>query len=259
MKTTFTPVACAFAMALSIPVDARENPSDPHEYIESGLAAWNEPSGGQTFYQEVIGKLGALKSALPASEPALKGKIDAGVAALEKMRDTQDDSDLDDLSSMAAGLAKYHRANRAALDAAPQGALALAYRALDEANPPRFFEEKLIGGGILSGYLSHYLDPRFGVSMPAHATAAMVDALDWVTPQNDGEQAGLNLPLIYTFATLWGQVAPRLEAMDAGQRELVLDELEIALQVEPGAYGPAIKTSAEANLAAARASYPEIP
>ena len=81
------------------------------------------PNGGETTFQEFARKLTAIKNALPEAEAALKAKIDSGMAALDKMRDMEDDSDLDDLSGMAAALSKYYLANKTTITSNPQGAL----------------------------------------------------------------------------------------------------------------------------------------
>lgn len=251
MMLTLSILPCAFA----------ENYADPHQYIETGLSNWKQVgSDGKTTYQFITEKLLALKGALPTSEDAFKAKIDAGIAALNKMRDNLDDSKLDDLALMGAEFARYYRANKAALDADPQGALTLAFNAFDGGNPPRYFEEHLIGNGFLYSYIHAYVTmEKYNVPMPQYAKAAMVESLEWVTPQNDGEQAGLNETLVYYFGAMWNLVSPKLATMDATQRELVLDELEIALVIEKANFGEAIGIAAETNLATARLLYPEVP
>jgi len=236
-----------------------ENYVHPHQYIETGLKNWKQVGAdGKTTYQRITDKLVALKNALPASESGFKTKIDAGITALNKMRDNLDDSKLDDLALMGAEFAKYYRTNKAALDAAPQSALTLAFYAFDGGNPPRYFEEHLISP-FFDDYIHYYSLPKYNLQVPNYVKTAMIESLEWVTPQNDGEQAGLNERLVYYFGVMWNLVSPKLAAMDATQRELVLDELEIALVIEKANFGEVIGTVAETNLASARLLYPEVP
>ena len=75
-----------------------------------------------------------------------------------------------------------------------------------------------------------------------------------------------NSQLIYYFAKEWAAIQPRLANMEAAHRELVLDQLELAISIEEdenagagGFYTSEERSAAAAASATARQTYPDAP
>lgn len=256
-------MAIFFSVLAGVSIIQADDFAHPHEYVEEVLENLkNQKIGLSEGINGHITKFQNLKNQLPASEVEFKGLIDAGIIALQKMKDDKDDSKLADLSALGVKFSGYYLANKQALDATPESDLSQAFYAflgrdpVEGGGPPQRFFYYLLDE-IFYSYLHYYNIEEFGTVVPNYAKTAMVDSLSWVTESgNETGEDHANANLIYYFGELWAEVSPRLDALSANQRETVLTQLESALE-DNDQFEDEIENKAQQNLAAARVRFPE--
>lgn len=255
-------LALFFSVLADVSILQADDFEHPQEYIKTELDHLKTLTIGLSEgINGHITKFQILKNQLPAGEVEFKGLIDAGISALQKMKDDKDYSKLADLSALGDKFSGYYLANKQALDAAPESGLSQAFYAflgpdpVEGGGPPQRFFHYLLDG-IFYSYLHYYNIEEFGTVVPDYAKTAMVDSLSWITvSSNETGEGHANVHLIYYFAELWVEVSPRLDSLSASQRETVLAQLESALE-DNDQFEDEIENKAQQNLAAARVRFP---